>query len=160
MRQLERLWVSHVQATRRKTNIVERVGHFRSKRLTRRSPLLAPRLELARQHLAFANIPISLLHNNRFEVIGNASRTEGLRELEGPNILSQRHVLVLGKRSAIGSHRLAVKVVVFGTRRVHIQRLAKVFIEHNLTLDHDEREISQGADEQDLRKGNHRGDKL
>ncbi len=135
MRQLKRLWVSHVQATRRKTNIVEGVRHFRSKGLSCRSPLFAPHLGLTRQHLALTHIPIRFLHNNRFEVIGNAGRTERLRELKGTNILSQRLVAVLSERSVIGSHRLSVEVIVAGTRGVDLQRLGKIIIKHNRTLD-------------------------
>lgn len=154
MPQSEGIGVGKVQAACSKTNVIERVGHFRSKGLEVHVPLLAKRLELARQDLSGAHIPVLLLDDNGLEMIGNASFALWNGELVRTNILCQRLVAVWRKGSVIGIGWWLGEELVVGASGVDVQRLGEIFVEHRLAVG-DGKAVRDATEEEELRRRHH-----
>ncbi len=156
MAQREGIGVGKVQAACSKTNVIDGVSHLRSKGLQVRVPLLAKCLELARQDLSSAHIPVLLLDDNGLEMIGNAGFALWNGELVRTNILCQGLVAVGCEGSVIGIGRCLGEELVVGASGVDVQRLGEIFVEDCLALD-DGKAISDAAEEEELRGRHHGG---
>ncbi len=129
------LWVAHVQATRRKADVVVGVRDSIPKWLQSHIPLLAPRLEFTSQDLALADTPVFFLEYNRLKTISGAGRAKVHRYLERTNVLSECLVAVDNELAIVSNTWLSRKEVVVRAGRIHIQGLGEIVVKDYRAFD-------------------------